>query len=808
MATPSHPSGRIISHYRVISQIGSGGMGVVYKAEDLKLGRHVALKFLPEELVNDAQALSRFRREARAASALSHSSICTIYEIDEADGQNFIAMELLEGQSLDRLINGAPLPIERVLDLGIQVAEALDAAHRQGLIHRDIKPANVFVTRQDQAKLLDFGLAKLTPQQSGGGHSSTPTVSVQNTLSTPGTVVGTPMYMSPEQVRGEELDSRTDLFSFGMVLYEMATGARPFSGATSGAMTDAILHTTPPAPVRLNPKVPAELEHVISKALEKDRKMRYQSAADIRADLARLKRNSGMEQHVLPRTATVRKRALGTPLALFVLVALAAVIAVFFANPGQWRERFFGASGPPVHTLAVLPLQNLSGDPAQEYFADGMTEALTTDLARSESLQVISRSSSMGYKNTNKALPVIARELHADAVIEGSVQRSGNRVRVTAQLIRASTDKHLWAGTFERDFHDILALQDDVAAAIAGQVQARMGGPTPLALAKAPAVAPEAYETYLKANSYLDQFDLQKSIDYYNQTIKLDPNYAPAYAHMARAYFFLGFFSAIPPKQAWGKVKELALLATEKDDRLPEAHGALALAKLHYDWDFAGAEQEFRRALELNPSDADIRHDYAHYLMAMGRMVESAEQSRVAVKLDPVDDGLTDCLCWHSFAARQYDDSIQMAKSLLARAPEDMWEWAILGWDYEQKGRHDDAIANFKKAVELTSKNAPFLTSFFLAGLGHAYAVGGKRKAAETVLQDLLERNKQSYVSPYDIALIYTGLGDKGAALVWMTKAVAERSTWLVYSKWEPRLDPLRNDARFQDLLRRIGLPA
>jgi TolB-like protein/Tfp pilus assembly protein PilF len=484
------------------------------------------------------------------------------------------------------------------------------------------------------------------------------------------------------------------------------------------------------------------------------------------------------------------------------------VTAVFFANPGQWRERFFGASGPPVHTLAVLPLQNLSGDPAQEYFADGMTEALTTDLARSESLQVISRSSSMGYKNTNKPLPAIARELHADAVIEGSVQRSGNRVRVTAQLIRASTDKHLWAGTFERDFHDILALQDDVAAAIAGQVQARMGGPTPLALAKAPAVAPEAYDTYLKANSYLDQFDLQKSIDYYNQTIKLDPNYAPAYAHMARAYFFLGFFSAIPPKQAWGKVKELALLATEKDDRLPEAHGALALAKLHYDWDFAGAEQEFRRALELNPSDADIRHDYAHYLMAMGRMLESAEQSRAAVKLDPVDDGLTDCLCWHSFAARQYDDSIQMAKSLLARAPEDMWEWAILGWDYEQKGRHDDAIANFKKAVELTSKNAPFLTSFFLAGLGHAYAVGGKRKEAETVLQDLLERNKQSYVSPYDIALIYTGLGDKGAALVWMTKAVAERSTWLVYSKWEPRLDPLRNDARFQDLLRRIGLPA
>ena len=350
-------------------------------------------------------------------------------------------------------------------------------------------------------------------------------------------------------------------------------------------------------------------------------------------------------------------------MALFALVLLAVVTAIFFTGPGQWRQRLFGG-GPSVHTLAVLPLQNLSGDPSQEYFADGMTEALTTELARSESLQVISRSSSMGYKNSNKPLPLIARELHADAIVEDSVQRSGDHVRITAQLIRAATDKHLWAENFERDFHDILALQDDVASAIAGQVQARMGGPKPLPLAKAHAVTPEAYETYLKANSYLDQLDFQKSIDYYNQAIKLDPNYAPAYAQMAQAYFFLAFFNAIPPNQAWGKVKELAILATEKDARLPEAHANLAIAKLHYDWDFAGAEQEFKRALELNPSNADIRHEYAHYLMAMGRMEDSAEESRLAVQLDPADDNLIDCLCWHSFAARQYDDSIRTGRDL------------------------------------------------------------------------------------------------------------------------------------------------
>jgi TolB-like protein/tetratricopeptide (TPR) repeat protein len=460
-----------------------------------------------------------------------------------------------------------------------------------------------------------------------------------------------------------------------------------------------------------------------------------------------------------------------------------------------------------IESLAVLPLENLSGNAEQDYFADGITEALTTDLARMESVQVISRGSTMQYKGAKKPLPEIARELHADAIVEGSVQRSGDRVRVTAQLIRAATDKHVWAETYERDFRDILTLQDDVSSAIAQQIASRLGGPQPQPLAKAQPISPEAYETYLKANYYQDQLDLQKSIDYYRQAIKLDPNYAPAYAHMASSYFFLGFFSAIPPQQAFGKVKEAALLAIAKDDRLPEGHGALALAKLHYDWDFAGAEQEFKRALELNRSNADIRHEYAHYLMAMGRMAESAAESKLALELDPVDDNLTDCFCWHSFAARRYDDSIRSARDFLVRVPDDTWEMAILGWDYEQKGMYEQAIAEFKKAVELTDKSSPIFSSFYRAGLGHAYALAGRQSDAERVLQGLLKRAGQSYVSPFDIALIYTALGQKDTAFTWMAKAVAERSTWLVYTKWEPRLDPLRRDPRFRDLLRRIGLP-
>ncbi len=483
------------------------------------------------------------------------------------------------------------------------------------------------------------------------------------------------------------------------------------------------------------------------------------------------------------------------------VLAATAVVLLVWLDLGEWRARLFGGPARPVRTIAVLPLLNLSGDTAQDYLADGMTEALTTDLARMESLQVISRTSAIQYKATKKSLPVIARELNADAVVEGSVQHSGNRVRVTAQLVRASDDRQLWANTYERDFPDVLALQDEVASAIAKQVESRLGGPKPAPPPKVQAVNIEAYENYLRANYYFDNFDLQKSIDYYHQAIKLDPSYAPAYAHMAEAYSFLAFFGTVSPREGWGKTKEAASIAVQKDERLPEGHGALALAKLHYDWDFAGAEQEFKRALELNPSDADVRHEHAHYLMAVGRLAESEAESKRAVELDPVGDGLNSCLCWHSFAARDYDEAVRLAAKFLKSEPDDPWERTILGWTYEQKRMPEQAVAEFKRAVEAT-KGDPF----FLAPLGHAYALARNRREAEKILQTLNDRAKKSYVSPFDLALVYTALGEKDKAFALLDKAAAEHSTFLVYSKWEPRLDPLRSDPRFQDLLKRIGL--
>jgi len=490
------------------------------------------------------------------------------------------------------------------------------------------------------------------------------------------------------------------------------------------------------------------------------------------------------------------------------VLAATAVALVLWLFPGEWRARLFGSLARPVRTIVVLPLQNLSGDTAQDYFADGMTEALTTDLARIESLQVISRTSAIQYKAAKKSLPAIAGELHADAVVEGSVQRSGSRIRVTAQLVRASDDRHLWADTYERDFRDVLALEDEVASDIAKQIESRLGGPKPAPPPKIQAVNPEAYENYLRANDYFDSFDLQKSIEYYHQAIKLDPNYAPAYAHMAEAYAFLAFFGTVSPSEGWGKAKEAASLAVQKDERLPEGHGALALVKLHYDWDFAGAEQEFKRALELNPSDADVRHEHAHYLMAMGRLAESQAESRRAVELDPVGDGLNSCLCWHSFAARDYDEAVRLAAKFLKSQPDDPWERTILGWTYEQKRMPEQAVAEFKRAVEITKGDPFFGDPFFVAALGHAYAVAGNRREAEKILQTLSDRAKESYVSPFDVALIYAALGEKDKAFALLDKAVAERSTFLVYSKWEPRLDPLRSDPRFQELLRRIGLPS
>ncbi len=794
-------SGTKLGPYEILGSLGAGGMGEVYRARDTRLGREVALKVLKEGLGGDPSARARFEREARAVAALSHSNILAIHDFG-IEGEVFYSVtELLRGETLRGRLDRESLSWRKAVEIGVAIGDGLAAAHAVGIVHRDLKPENVFLTEDGRVKILDFGLARQAPDRAETD-SAMPTAA----RTEPGTVMGTFSYMSPEQVRGLPVDARSDIFSFGSVLYEMLAGRRAFPGTTPPDSMAAILKESPRDLSETGRAVPLALSRVVTRCLEKSPDERFQSARDLTYALREIGSSVGgaiMTSEAMPRRAARP----GLRTAAF-LAALAGVAGILLAlNVGGLRGRLTGAARTaPIRSIAVLPLQNLSGDAAQEYFADGMTEELIARLAQIGGLSVTSLTSIMTYKGTKKRLPEIARELEVEAVLEGSVSRADGKIHVTAQLIEATSDKNLWARTYERDLGDVITLEGEISRAIAQAVRIELTPAQTARLSGARAVNPEGYEAYVRGRYFWNRRDpesLGKAAREFQAALDADPLFARAWSGLADVYCQLAYGNLESPGEAFPKAREAAARALKIDPALGEAHASLGFVKMYLDWDFPAAETEFREAIRLNPGYASAHSWYAYLLTAMEKSPEALAQAREAHRLDPLSPAASTDYGWILHYCGQDSESLKALDAALELNPAfpyaHFWKARVL----TLSGRYSDAEKEYAKAASLRSWQ-PMMST-----LGFFYAVSGRPEEARRIAAEFEElRRVGKYSSPYAEAAIWAGLDDKGKALSLLEAAYAERSHWLVWLKRDPRWKSLRSDPRFLALVRKVGLPS
>jgi len=785
--------GSRLGPYEVLSPLGAGGMGEVYRARDPRLGREVAIKVLPESFSADADRLRRFEQEARAAGSLSHPNITAVYDIGASEGGAlYVVQELLEGETLRSRLGVGALPPRKALGHAVQIAHGLAAAHEKGIVHRDLKPENIFLMRDGRVKILDFGLAKLTRPETGG---TPPTQAPTATAGTePGVVMGTVGYMSPEQVRGQPADPRSDIFSFGAILYEMLSGERAFRGDSAADAMSAILTKDPPDLSQTNRDISPGLERVVRHCLEKNPEQRFHSAHDLAFDLEALSPVS------TPTLAPPGLRAITRPRArLFLWAAGVAALAaaVLWLRPGART----------IDSLAVLPFVNAGGDPNTEYLSDGITESLINSVSQIPGVRVISRASAFHYKGKDVGARTVGRELGVRAVLTGRIVQRGDALSIRAELVDARDDTHVWGEEYNRRLSDILTVQEEIARDISGKLRQRLTGVEKKRLTRRYTENAEAYGLYLRGRYHWNkrtEEDILKGIGYFQQAIEKDPTYALAYAGLADSYGLLYNYTGLASSETFPKAKAAALKALELDDTLAQAHATLALTYEKFDWDFSAAEKEFRRAIELDPRYPTAHHWYSLVLSEIGRHEEAIAQAERAYEIDPLSPIISNLRAAVFYNARQFDRAIDAARKTIELDKNFNVSPLSLGWSLEQKRMYPEAIAALEEAVRLSGRWIQAV-----AALGHAYAVSDRREEAMRLIEELKGRSERGQDSLVNIALVYAGLGQNDEAMVWLEKAYRVRSAWLLQLslKVDPRWDTLRSDARFQDLLRRIGFP-